>query len=63
MNKLEDFVRVFNQKLEQTQSLDSAFKKALWIAYTSGFLEGIQDQRVDKTKLIKESKQILKDLE
>lgn len=55
MNKVEDFVRVFNEKLEKTNSFDQAFKKAVWFAYLEGFYEGRAEQNTNKSTEISEN--------
>lgn len=49
---------IFNAKLEQTDSLDAAFKKATWIAYKQGIADG-RDCEVDMFEL--DTPDLLKD--
>jgi hypothetical protein len=41
MNTVDQFRRVFAEKLQHTSNMDEAFAKAVWVAYTEGLLEGL----------------------
>jgi hypothetical protein len=40
MINTEQLKQLFQEKLAATGSMDAAFTKAVWVAYTSGFEDG-----------------------
>lgn len=49
----DKFKKVFTDKLLATGDMDEAFKKATWIAFNEGILEGftVKDQEAMKPKV------------
>lgn len=44
MTSTDELMVVFNEKLARTGSFDDAFKKVTWVAYLTGYADGIQTQ-------------------
>lgn len=59
MMTLEQCKEIFIEKLKSTGDMDAAFGKAIWIAYNRGLIDGMNDARSDKTKVIERAEHIV----